>query len=850
MKFNVCYMKRSLIAMMALLCVASVSCDDGYRYDDTEIWESIEELKNRITALERKVEDNVAAIQSMVTLGSIKSWNYDVETGKGVITLLDGKSITIDQTITGYSLITVEIGEDGEYYWAICQDGESVPLEIDGNKVPVTVTPDLKISEDDEWLISADGGKTWVATGIEYQRVDTEEEEPEVVFFKDVQKDGDYLSLVLADGTVVKVEIVGEASITVAADTLWFSREGMEKSTTVEMVNVKAYTITEKPEGWKARIEDSYLYVTAPEDMQVAAAGGTVKVLALFAAGVSPEILSVDVVYEPSFKLSYVNRKITVTASEHTSEDFNGYVLMGWKLADYNENTVAAWLNENNGTLVADQGTATYELSDIIDDYSLTEDYVVFAVPYLPSMQVSQGKMKYEVSDIQSVTCKGMSAGESWEFSDISFDSAWLTAVLPVEEYYGGFMELTDWNNYGRDNFLELLKYDNAVPTDVVQYSGPANAFPAGEIREDINPGREYVAWYIPVKEDKSYTAEDFVTYTFTAADVASDGTITAPSYTVRDILPSGFTADVTPAAGAYKTYSHIAPVSAIPETDAETVRYLIDVNNFSSGSVVNTVSSKSFSQDDEVYLLAVSVTEDGRFGALAKEKVALASLTFTDDLGVSVSDISYGLGDVSLTLEFTGDPVTLTYYASTFSYFEDEDMERMLALGQYGEATSVEISKLNGPLHLQGLTLGAVHTFYAVVNSDGCTASHLYKYDFTPTNNVDYILSSADDYEYGMPQISGSWGSKTVFNATVTMPAECLQYWLFNGNSEYFTGDPWTDSDYLVTMAYEGVTVHETSVSGLKYSYQNNTSRIYMVWLDDRNNFHAIYEFNPHTIK
>lgn len=844
-------MKRCLFALMSLMCVSFVSCDDGYRYDDSEIWETIEELRNRITALEKKVEANVTAIQSMVTLGSIKSWDFDVETGKGVITLLDGKTVTIDQTITGYSLITVEIGEDGTYYWAICQDGVSVPLEIDGKKVPVSVTPDLKISDDDEWMISVDGGKTWVATGIEYQRVDEGgEEEPDVVFFTDVQQDGDYLSLVLADGTAVKVEIVGEASIKVAADTMWFSRAGMEKYSVVEMLNVKAYTITEKPEGWKARIEDSYLYVTAPQDMQVSATGGTVKVLALFAAGVSPEILSVEVVYEPSFTLSYANRSVTVTESEHTAEDFNGYVLLGWKSADFNAEAAVAWLNENNGTLVPYSGTSSYELSAIIEDYSLTEDYVVFAAPYLPPMQISQGKMRYEVSDISSMTCKGMSAGESWEFSDISFDSAWLTAVIPVEEYYGGFMELTDWNNYGRDNFLEVLEYDNAVPINVVQYSGPANAFPYGEVSEDINPGREYVAWYIPVKEDKSYTEADFVTYTFTATDVVADGTVAAPEYSVRDILPSGFTADVTPAAGAYKTYSHIASVAAIPETDIETVRYLIDVNEYSTGSAVNTISSNSFNQDDEVYLLAVSVTEDGKYGEIVKEKVALASLTFTDEVGVAVSGISYGLGDVSLTLEFTGDPVSITYYASTYTYFSDSDMERMLALQQYGVATTVEISKLDGPVVLKGLTIGAVYTFYAVVNKDGCTASHLYKYDFTPTSNVDYILSSSADYEYGMPQISGSWGSKTIFNMNVDMPAECQRYWMFNGNAEYFTGDPWTDSDKLVTGQLMDVAVYEGSVSGVKCSYMNSASRIYMVWQDDKNRYHAIYEFDPHTLQ
>lgn len=844
-------MKRCLFALMSLMCVSFVSCDDGYRYDDSEIWETIEELRNRITALEKKVEANVTAIQSMVTLGSIKSWDFDVETGKGVITLLDGKTVTIDQTITGYSLITVEIGEDGTYYWAICQDGVSVPLEIDGKKVPVSVTPDLKISDDDEWMISVDGGKTWVATGIEYQRVDEGgEEEPDVVFFTDVQQDGDYLSLVLADGTAVKVEIVGEASIKVAADTMWFSRAGMEKSSVVEMLNVKAYTITEKPEGWKARIEDSYLYVTAPQDMQVSATGGTVKVLALFAAGVSPEILSVEVVYEPSFTLSYANRSVTVTESEHTAEDFNGYVLLGWKSADFNAEAAVAWLNENNGTLVPYNGTSSYELSDIIEDYSLTEDYVVFAAPYLPPMQISQGKMRYEVSDISSMTCKGMSAGESWEFSDISFDSAWLTAVIPVEEYYGGFMELTDWNNYGMKNFLESLQYDNAVSTDVVQYSGLANGFPTGEIYEDINPGREYVVWYIPVKPDKSYKEEDFVTYTFTAPDVTSDASIPAPSYSVRDILPSGFTADITPAAGAYKTYADILSTSAMPETDYEAVKYLIDVNSFSTGTSGLTIKDNSFSQDDEVYLLAVTVTEDGRYGTLVKEKVALSSLVFSDDISVSVSDITYGLGDVELTLEFTGNPVSLTYFVSSYVYYSDADIERMLALGQYGEAKTVQIDKINGPILFEGLTIGAKYTFYAVVNSDGCTSSHLYKYDFYPTNNVDYILSSSDDYEYGMPSLTGSWASATIFNLNVEMPAECQKYWLFKGDAEYFTGDPWTDSDKLVTKQFMDVTIHTDSISGAVYPYMNPASRFYIVWLDDMDRYHAIYEFNPQKLK
>ena len=100
----------------------------------------------------------------------------------------------------------------------------------------------------------------------------------------------------------------------------------MQKSVAVEMLNVKAFTITEKPEGWKVSMDDSYIYVTSPADFTTAPKTGTVKALAVFENG-SPEILQLSVAYEPMFKISYVNGAVSVTLSENTGEDFNGYVL-------------------------------------------------------------------------------------------------------------------------------------------------------------------------------------------------------------------------------------------------------------------------------------------------------------------------------------------------------------------------------------------------------------------------------------------------------------------------------------------------------------------------------------------
>lgn len=856
-------MKKCLLSFVSLMLLF-VSC--GEKFDDSAIWEEIQQLEARVTALEETVAANVSALQSMVSLGSIASWDYDSESGKGVITLVDGKEITVDQTVSGYSLITVTKGSDNVWYWAICKDGVSTPLEVNGKKVPVSVTPALKISDDNEWMISVDGGVTWVNTGIAYHAGSSvtpevpdspddpddpdspdgsdQDEMTEIVFFKSAETDGDYLILTLADDSVIKVAIVGDSTFAAAAEALWFSRTKMQKSVALEMVNVGAYTITEKPDGWKAIIEEEYLTVTSPDDFAEYPHSGVVKVLALFENG-QPAILSLEVAYEPMVSLKYVNDKVVVTLSEHTGEDFTGYVLKGWEKSQYTDEKALAWLTEEAADIVPCEGTAEYGLDDIVENYDPTAEYVVAVSPYLPSNQVAQGTMKYELSDIQSIRCKPSS---QWQITNVRFDSAVLTAVIEDDEFFGGFFNYADWNNYGRDNLLESLSTNSLEPNTISSYHGPANAFPDGETIGKINPATEYVVWYLPVKESGQYSKDDFVLYTFTTPDVQADASIAAPAASVRDVTISGFTADLTPAAGAYKTYTAIVRSSAIPETDVETVRYLINVNDFSKGSDVKTVSTASYSSDDDVYLLAVSISEDGGYGALLKRKVELEALTFTDDLGVAVTGIEYGIGNVTLNLSFTGNPVSITYMAATYTFYTDEDLQKMLALEQLYGVETKQVSSLGGTLQLNDLTLGAEHTFYAVVKGEGYKASKLYKYVFTPTSGIDYIQPSSDVYDYGKPVLSGSYTNGTTYTLTldVEMPSTCVQYWLFKGNDEYFTGDLWGDSDKLVTRQFMDVTEHDSSETGLIYEFMNSTSRIYMVWLDDQGRYHAICEYNP----
>lgn len=848
------------------------ACD---KFDDTAIWDEIKALKERVTVLEEKVAENVSALQSMVSVGSIASWDFNSETGKGVITLVDGKKVTINQSISGYSLITVTKGADGVWYWAICRDGVSTPLEINGKKVPVSITPALKISEDQTWMISIDGGMTWVDTGIDYVSAPTvtpgdsdssdnndstgdtgssddqdQITDPEVVFFKKAEKDGDYLIITLADDSVIKVAIVGESIFAATAEAMWFSRVSMEKAVMLEMVNVSAYTITEKPEGWKVRIEEDQMYVTSPVNFVDFPKSGTVKVLALFENGL-PSILSVDVAYEPMFSLSYVNGKVKVTLSENTGEDFNAYVMGGCQKAEYvDENSIVTLLNDAAAELTPLQGTKEYELSELVEDYDPSKAYVIYAAPYLPANMVADAGLKYEVSDVQTIVCN---PATGWKFTDVRFDSATLTAVLEYDKYYGGFFKMTDWTNYGKDNILESVNYGQLVACEVASYNGPANGFPDGVVDEHIVPDTEYVVWCLPVNEEGKYTAADFILHSFTTPNVKADANIAAPAVNVKEVTISGFTADVTPASGAYKTYAAIVKTSVIPATDEETVKYLIDKNIYSETDKVNTVSSSSFSSEDEICLIAVSVSKDGGYGAVVKEDVELKKLTFTDAMGVDVTGVEYGLGSVDLTLSFTGNPKSVTCFMATSGsvFYGDEILQKLMALGQYGNAVTKEITSNTMTVTFTELDLGVEYFFYAVVNGEDGTASKLYKSEaIVPQSGIDYIKKNSEDYMYGIPVFTGTCeGTSKSYTLTldVDMPSNCKKYWLFKGDSEYFTGDVYTDSDKLVTEQFLllGETVHAESIKGQVYD-MNKESRIYMVWLDDQDRYHAIYEYNP----
>ena len=200
-------MKHYLSA--AVLALAFTACGDDY--DDTALWNQVNDNTNRIEALEtwqEQVNNNIAALQQLLnTTDYITSVTPVTEDGKETgytISFRNSDPITIyhgekgdkgdkgDQGEQGEQGIPGEPGKDGAdgtdgsdgstpqigaeadggiYYWTV--NGEWL-LDSEGKKIPLTgedgkdaIAPKIRINETtNEWEISTDGGNTWASTHV------------------------------------------------------------------------------------------------------------------------------------------------------------------------------------------------------------------------------------------------------------------------------------------------------------------------------------------------------------------------------------------------------------------------------------------------------------------------------------------------------------------------------------------------------------------------------------------------------------------------------------------------------------------------------------------------------------
>lgn len=223
-------MKRLFFALLAIM---ALSCS---KFDDSEIWDKLNNHESRIAELEmlcKEMNAEIIKLQTLVT--ALESNDYIVTasplvTGDGyTFVFKSGKSVVIyngkdgkdgkdgENGKDGINGNTPQIGvkkdTDGFYYWTV--NGEW--LIVDGNKVRASAndgtngtTPRFKI-EDDYWYISYDNGATWEILGKVVGDDGLNGEDGDSIIKYITVEDG-YVKFVLNDenNTVLKLPVVKE----------------------------------------------------------------------------------------------------------------------------------------------------------------------------------------------------------------------------------------------------------------------------------------------------------------------------------------------------------------------------------------------------------------------------------------------------------------------------------------------------------------------------------------------------------------------------------------------------------------------------------------------------------------
>lgn len=234
-------MKRYFLLLLSLLVV--ISC---HKFDDSDLWDMINNHEDRILKLETlcsQMNTNITSLQTIIV--ALQSNDYivnvspikegDKEIGytiafakSGAITIYhgkdgkngkDGKDGTDGKD--GQNGYAPEIGvkqhSDGKYYWTL--DGTWL-LDNNGNMIPTTgkdgndgangtdgqdgITPQLKI-EDGYWLISYDKGATWQKLGkatADNNQSNTDQNDGSYII-ESITQDNKWVYIKLNDGTII-----------------------------------------------------------------------------------------------------------------------------------------------------------------------------------------------------------------------------------------------------------------------------------------------------------------------------------------------------------------------------------------------------------------------------------------------------------------------------------------------------------------------------------------------------------------------------------------------------------------------------------------------------------------------
>ena len=672
------WMKHFLKPVLALSIAAAAlsSC-----YDDSAIWDKVTEMEDRLTELENELTNQAGALKAILSNGATLASCVKNADGSYTVTLSDGTKFNVLPAGTDFSKLVTYQEIDGKKYWATYgPDGKLVVL-MDGNKsIPVSSDINVKV-KDGVYYIVIDG-KEYV-TG--YDAEDVVQVFSSCTPLKDASGNVYAVKFTFGEGMEVTIALDGYkgvifkiSSVNNNVLTEYYLDYGQTQSFLLEKQGVVDY-VMQVPDGWRVKetVEEltgeAYIMVTAPKKETVAlgaaVADGDLKVVSVVEGGkavVSKIHLSTD-----PFKTYNVSPLKAVIAPTFGIEKF----VYGMMLSeDFNK---AALLGKVGEILrSSDDLPSGYFVSESAIDITLEElygselsvevAYTFWAIPALyndGSEEESEAGYYVKEDMLRTLVLNPMSASVNVVGTSL-LDAEVAVSVAGANQVYAGTMLMSE-------TALDEIIYqiNNGIIEPVagpVKYQGSASKFPAQEYSMYMDPDTEYITWVVPVDpEKKEYKAEDIVYASFKTSAIVGGGSIalTADEFvTTASSLSS--TVSSEGAAIIYYAYLNDEDGSRFSTAENEVkmskllaAENVMEIRDDSAVAVV-----KGLSPETTMWLYAVAVGHDGKYGDVVCQSGKTGSVTF-NKLSVSAETVLVKDKEATLKVKVSGGEATEFIY-------------------------------------------------------------------------------------------------------------------------------------------------------------------------------------------
>ena len=652
------------VLMTAVVSSSLVSC----QYDDTPLWNEINNMKQEIADLRQQLEDELNAIKDMVnglvTITDVKAQ----QDGSKQIILSDGTKINVypkaDEVPAG--LVTTKV-VDGVLCWAQFDGlGNAQPIYVDGKVVPVAdATPKTQVT-DGVIEVSFDNGATWIQTGYTESVADSIIKDVKVVYSDwRTDENGNKLALyclvTLADGTEVKVGMQN-GRIILPYDSI-FAAYGETLPFALDAEDAADFLVT-TPKGWECEVNHNVkggtmtLYFAAPTleaiESGAAVSNGVVKLMVTFNNG-SSAIASIKVSTNPA-KIYYTLEGVHIEAGYGAN-----YILCGIIPAtDYKINTVMGWCDQVlGGSTVSYVSQVSFmeETSAYLTYKELRSQGMKVGTEYIFWYTVPRTNEDGDLylTEAEFFTENYTHSSVSFQMTKASFfDVDVKFTAKSSANYMLGYAKAEEFDAaYIAEYYTEHPDY-LAATHENMEYTGSfVELFTNGAALEY---GTEYVAYYIAENSKHVYLEDNVVSWNFSTEDYTRGGEMEVSVVGEPTVAYNYIEMTLNTAEEHIMMFYNAMPsymASAYP-TDDYIIDMLLEEGTMVKSNEAVAARYAGVQPGTKLTFFAVAVDAEGKIGKPFKGEYTTKEIAY-NDIELTTELVDYKIGNTLIRLNAEG---------------------------------------------------------------------------------------------------------------------------------------------------------------------------------------------------